>query len=60
MTQWGREQGDMPGRVSEKQPKNVAPTPLSSNAAGSSVVVSNDKDGVGSDLSDPEISNSGD
>jgi len=43
-----------------KQPKNVAPAPLASNAAGSSVAVSNDKDVELSHLSDPEMSDAGD
>lgn len=44
----------------QKQPKNVAPAPLTSNAAGSSVAVSNDKDAVESYLSCPEIPDAGD
>jgi hypothetical protein len=44
----------------QKQPKNVAPAPLASNAAGPSVAVSNDKDAVESYLSCPEITNAGD
>ena len=44
----------------QKWQKNVALAPLASNAAGSSVAVSNDYDLAYLYLSDPEISGAGD